>query len=135
MAVLKRSLYEMLEHYIEERANGNHLIEDQCRQWLSYQGKNSEEIDDILIEFDDEWVKEQLQGNSRKKGRRMLFYGSIGFVSTSTFTIVLAFQGVLSYIPYGFVAFMTFIMLKGASEIRDAKYRKERRAIKWENWK
>lgn len=132
---MKQSTYEILEYYLEQKLNGNIMAEKESRKLFKRLGKTEDEIDHLLIEFDDEWTKEQLQGNGRKKGRKMLIFGSIGFLVTSAFTIILSFQGILSYIPYGFVAFMAFIMLKGSSEIRDAKYRKERRAFKWENWK
>lgn len=130
---MKSSIYEILEHYIEERTNGNHLIEGQCRQWLSEQEKNSEEIDEILIEFEDEWTKEQLLENGKKKGHQLIMFGSIGFVGLSITTIILALNGVLLPFLILFVGASLFPILSGYSEIRYTKYRKERRAIKWKN--
>lgn len=132
---MNESLYELLEYFIEQKYLKNSTVENECRTQLKQTGKTEDEIHDILIEFDDEWTKEQLQGESRKKAKFFIIGGGLGFVFGGVYLVYLALLGGFSTGSIVLLAGSALTVLKGFNEIADAKRRKVRRALKWTSWK
>jgi len=132
---MKQSVHEILEHFLAQKLLGNKNVEKESREFLKKLGKAEDEIDHLLIEFDDEWTKEQLFGMGIIKAKKLFILSLFGFSVLAVITIVWALKGVIYTALIAFVGVMCIGMLKGVSEIRDAKHRIKRRAFKWSNWK
>lgn len=133
-------LIELLEKYISTTRSGQPIDKKYFIDQLTLFGKSEVQIDEILIEFDDDCVKELLAGTGAKKAKRLMIFGLILGVSGIIISIYMALFRALpsvsiTIVPFGLVASSFIAVGKAYAEIGLVKKRRKRRAMKWETWK
>lgn len=133
---LNDTLPFIAEDYFQERMSTGIYDEKTYTQRLKKLRKTDSQIQDVLIELDDDYTKFQLHGMTPKRAKLMALVGfSIAFTA-----ILIAFLAALGTLLNG--TFSTVLItgigtglvsgLKGLNELKMERYRKERRAIKWQ---
>ncbi|MCR9171416.1 MAG: hypothetical protein NXI10_02920 [bacterium] len=131
------TVYDILLDYLEQRKSFN-LDSKSIERRLSKIGKNEDQIHEIMVEFDDEWDREQLFQHELKKANFNLYGGGFLAVAFAVLSIlsalnVITFGGV-NFVFYGAVAFSTASAIWGWNTLRKSDLRDKRLRIKYEKW-
>ena len=133
----KESTYDILLDYLTQRNNGtlDSKSIDKCLQNI---GKDVDQIHEILVEFIDEWEREQLHQTELKRAKRSFSRGIVITVMMITVNLLFALgffpvRGI-SILLYGAVAAGMFMTIWGWNTLRRSKMRDDRLKIKYQNW-
>lgn len=136
-AMSRETIYEVLIDYLEQRKSAQ-LDLQSIRRRMEKIGKTEDEIHQLLIEFDDEWDREQLHLHEVKYAKSLFLGGLILAFSIGIVSILSAMNiGPFSRIPfiwYGGVAAGLLLAFKGRNGIRKTKFREKRLKIKYLKW-
>ncbi|MFT6982412.1 MAG: hypothetical protein ACJAUD_001179 [Crocinitomicaceae bacterium] len=126
---------DIVEEYLSARISKNPIPNKQIQQRIKRTRVPEEIVDDILLEMEDEWDREQLNQFAFKKAKMRMITGSLG--SLSIFIIIIAsilfnlMPERIIIVPYVLMAYGFLISFQGYFQIRKSKMVKERREIKW----
>lgn len=132
------SLLQIVEEYVENCTSKNIIFDKNFyKHRLRKQRFSNELIERIIDDLDHEVSKEKIALQNEVNAKLFLFGGLIVGVVLMIITVLsalgLILNGTISYLMFGAIASAFLASLKGFSELKDRKKRKEMRALFWKN--
>jgi hypothetical protein len=132
------NLKSIVEDYISDSLNGKMPNQNSYSRRLQKTKKSEEEIHEILIEINDDCIKEISASSGVRNAKKMLLLSAIGGLILATVSIISAlgflFQDKTTVLFFGGVAASIIYGAKNYRVIKSVEQRKKRRALKWSNW-
>ncbi|XOV66447.1 MAG: hypothetical protein ACFHU9_12545 [Fluviicola sp.] len=132
-----KTVYNILLDYFEQRKNAN-LDTKSIKRRLQKIGKNEHQVDEIMIEFVDEWERQMAHERETKNATFFVFGGAFLTLGVGTVSIMSALNiqpfARIPVIWYGGVAAGLFFTFRGLNLQRQKKSRFQRLKVKYEKW-
>lgn len=130
----KETVYDILLDYLDQRRNGA-LDLEKIQTRLESIGKNDEQVQEIMIVFDDEWDQDCMLERSVKNAHVIFAGGAVVAISLG----IVSFLSFLGYVPLvllwaGGVTAGIMLTIKGWNGIRYKKLHEKRLKNKYQSW-
>lgn len=131
------TVYDILLDYLNQRKNAE-LDSELIKRRLKRNGKNEDEIHQIIVEFDDEWDRECIHLKEVKNSKTIFIGGLLAAVCIGIISILSALGfGIFPNFTltwFGGVAAGLMLAIKGFNGMRKRTLREKRLKIKYQNW-
>lgn len=135
---MKETVIDIVEDYLSKNTSGEVPPEQELIKRFKQAGIPDESMHDILLELEDDAAKDETERIRSGSSKTKIIFGLGIAIPLMVLSILIAlgkfFSGSAIVIWYGGIAYGLLMAQRGYADIKKAKLRKQRRAIKWSVW-